>query len=275
MRALTLLLAAALLAGCASTPPTGAREMRLPLDVAGDSHAAHWFVPAGTAQALVVLEHGFSRRCGHLQTTARQIRDQGLLVLCLDAPMAGGNPALADALAATLLGTLSAPDGRPLPQRIVVAGHSAGAAFAARLGARLDQLAPARLAGALLLDPVAVLGFSDHLRTVSEQGRRPVLALRANSSECNARHSASAALHQVHAEAAPGRGFVGVQFTDGSTHIDAEGEDSDLIARVACGQPLPANSGRLRTLAAAWALALAQGELPAAPAEMAGLKLVD
>lgn len=273
--AAALLLVAALLAACASAPPGGSRETTAALEVAGDSYAARWFVPAGDAAALVVLQPGFSRRCAHLQTTARQIRDQGLLVLCLNAPMAGGNPALADALAATLLGTMTAPGGQPLPQRFVVAGHSAGAAFAARLGARLDTLAPERLAGALLLDPVAVLGFSDHLRAVSEQGRRPVLALRANSSECNARHSASAALHQVHSEALPGRGFVGVQLTEASTHVDVEGEDSDVIARLACGQPLPANIVRVRTLAASWALAIAQGQLPQPPAEMAGLKLVD
>ena len=150
----------------------------------------------------------------------------------------------------------------------------------ARIRSVLRRKAPQSLdtavqIGALLLDPVAVPGFSDHLRTVSEQGRRPVLALRANSSECNARHSASAALHQVHGEALPGRGFVGVQLTEGSTHVDAEGEDSDVIARLACGQPLPANIVRVRTLAAAWALAIAQGQLPSPPAEMAGLKLVD
>lgn len=266
---------ALVLAGCASAPPRGAHETTAPLEIAGDAYRAAWTLPADAAPALVLLQPGYSRRCDHLRTTARQIRDQGLVVLCIDAPMAGGNPALADALAAVLAGGLPLPDGAPLPPRVIVGGHSAGAAFAARVGARLDQLAPERLAGALLIDPVAVVGFSDHLRAVSRRGERPVLAVRSNSSECNARHSASAALHQLAREAAPGRGFAGVQLTEGSTHIDVEGEDSDAIARLACGTPLPANIVRVRTLAADWAAQLARGVAPQPPAEMRGLKLVD
>ena len=50
-----------------------------------------------------------------------------------------------------------------LAQQIIVGGHSAGARFAVRLGERLAALAPQRLAGALLFDPVATPGFEAQL----------------------------------------------------------------------------------------------------------------
>jgi acetyl esterase/lipase len=58
-------------------------------------------------------------------------------------PCAGGRPGAATRHART------APTAA-LPDRIIVAGHSAGAAFAAALGAALVEIAPERLAGALL-----------------------------------------------------------------------------------------------------------------------------
>ncbi|MCK7500812.1 MAG: alpha/beta hydrolase [Comamonadaceae bacterium] len=199
-----------------------------------------------------------------LRETARRISAQGLATLCIDADMSRGNPRLADAMAEELLSRMQLPDGRPLPQRIVVGGHSAGAAFAARLGWRIDTIAPDRLAGALLLDPVPVTGFTEQLRAVSNGGERPVLAIAAAASGCDADLSVLPALRTVRAEAgAAGRdAFVGVLMGPGSTHVDAEGEDSDWIGRTVCGEPLPTNVERVRTLASQWAADVAAGEVP-------------
>lgn len=258
-----------LLAGCANLAPlreTDAVGALVPatmdLDVAPT--AVQWYLPAGQASALLVFQHGFTRACGHLRGSSRQLMAAGLMVLCVDAPMAGGNPALAAALARRLATARTAPDGRALPDRIIVAGHSAGAAFAAALGAALVEIAPERLAGALLFDPVATDRFEAHLRAVSAAGRRPVLAAMAPPHRCNAMSNALPALRSIRSEAlaALRDGFVGVRLAAGATHADIEGEDSDVLAALACGRPQAAPIAQVRALAVAWALDLALGRRP-------------
>ena len=259
-------LLAATLVGCASLPPPATDDTIWAeewLTLGGTSHHVEWWLPAGEALALVTVQHGFARDCGTVRETARQIAQRGLMTLCVDATMAGGNPALADALAAALLSDITAPGGRRLPRTIVVSGHSAGAHFAVRLGRQLATAAPGRLAGAVLFDPVAATGFAENLAVLSSAGERPVYAITANAAGCNARHNAYPALRQLRSDAiAAGRsGFVGLQLTHDSTHVDVEGEDTGALAVAACGQgwPQPANVHALRTLAAAWARDLASG----------------
>jgi pimeloyl-ACP methyl ester carboxylesterase len=257
-----------LVSACASLAPVSTSSGGLvlaTLTIGGSEFGVEWSVPEEPeAAALVTLQHGFARRCSALRETARRIAARGLLTLCVDAPMAQGNPALADALATLLANGLLGPGGDALPHKIIVGGHSAGAAFAARLGARLNELAPQRLAGALLFDPVATEGFGADLLALSHAGERPVLAITAAASPCNAGHSAYAALRALSREAqAAGRdGFVGIELTEGSTHADVEGEGSDWLAALACGRPLPVNTERLRTLAALWAAEIVAGLVP-------------
>ncbi len=270
---------ALLLTGCASvTPPhdvvgeainpdNGERRVAT-IQIDGNPLPATWYLSTTPdAAALVMLQPGFARRCSHLRQTTSRLMGAGLMALCVDAPMAGGNPALAHALAAWLMSGVNAPDGRPLPARIIVGGHSAGARFAAGLGARLQALAPQRLAGALLFDPVATAGFEADLRTLADGGRRPVLAVLAPAHGCNAGLNALPALRQLRQDGinAGGNGFVGVQLTVGGTHVDVEGDDSDWIGRAACGTPLPANVALLRELALRWALDIAHGRQPMPP----------
>jgi dienelactone hydrolase len=281
-----VLASALLLAGCASAPPRPAFDhagtiVTTRLDIDGTDYSATWYLPHADATALLVLQHGFSRRCSHLRETTRQLMAAGLMALCIDAAMAGGNLALADALAARLAGGaadgLAAPEGRMLPERIIVGGHSAGGRFAARLGSQLAQSAPQRLAGALLFDPVATAGFGADLQRLSDAGQRPVLALFAAPHACNAQLNALPALRQVRQAAlAAGRdGFVGFLAGVGATHADVEGEDSDGLAALACGRPLPVQVAQLRALALRWARAVAHGEAPPAPDASADWQLIE
>ena len=91
-----------------------------------------------------------------------------------------------------------------------------------------------------------------------------MLALFANAHGCNAQLNAAPALRRVREDAleAGREGFVGVQLTEGSSHADVEGEDSDWIAVAACGAPLPANVALQRTLAVQWAQEIARGVAP-------------
>ena len=258
----------AIVTGCAVAQPAAPSStdtvVSATLDIAGTTYNVDWFLPAGEAVALTTVQHGFARNCGNVRGTAEGLAQHGLMVLCVNASMAGGNPALAEALAVTLLSGITAPGGRELPERIVVGGHSAGGHFASRLGWKIDALAPQRLAGAVLFDPVAAdASFTTNLMTVSATGLRPVLVVSANPGGCNAGNNAYAALRQLRQDAlGAGRdGFVGLQLTRRSTHVDVEGSDTNVLGVVACGQGRPkhANVDALRTLAARWAVDEALG----------------
>jgi pimeloyl-ACP methyl ester carboxylesterase len=261
------------LAGCAAPGPglkpgAAPQGVEATLTVDGVDLPAHWHLPAGPPRGLVTLQHGFSRSCRHLRGTAAAISAAGLAVLCLDASMTGGNAALARALADMLAvqldtGRIALPDGRTAPPRVVVSGHSAGAHFAVVLGAHLARRHPQAVAGAVLLDPVAGRGFAEAALALAEGARRPVLSIAAAEHPCNARHNAHLPLRRVAeaARAAGGDGFIGVVQGEGSTHMDAEGEDADALAWLACGRrwPDPANVAVLRELAAAWVMRLSGG----------------
>jgi len=154
----------------------------------------------------------------------------------------GRQPLAGRCLAGWLAGGLRDPPGREVPPRVVVGGLSAGAAFAMRLGARLNDLAPAMLASALLLDPVATSTFGADLQRMARW--RLLLALLAETHACNANHGA---LPSIRAAA-----FDVIALGARSTHLDAEGEDGDAIGRAACGTPQPAAVEALRGNAVQW-----------------------
>lgn len=262
-RRLTLAaLALASLSACAQVPQ---QQQPGTLLIGGAEYDVAWGLPAGPALGLAVVEHGFTRRCRNIAGTLDALVARGLMTLCVEAPLAGGNPQLADALAATLAAGVVPPGGQPMPERIVVGGHSAGGAFAVRLGATLAQLAPQRLTGAVLFDPVASgPRFEGEVRALSGAGARPVLAVSANAGGCNAGNNSYPGLRAVAADAAAAGNpaFVGLQLTANSTHVDVEGENTDAFAWAACrqGPPRRANVNTLRELGAAWALDLVRGE---------------
>jgi hypothetical protein len=259
------LIAAALATGLGAAWPAHASDViDTTINVAGTEYAARWWLPAGTPVGLALVEHGFTRRCQNIDGTARALRDQGLLALCLTVPLAGGNSVLADALAALVVNGLTAPDGQPLPARWVVGGHSAGGDFAVRLGSTLALLAPERIGGAVLWDPVpSGSGFVDELLALSAGGARPVLAVTANPGGCNANGNVLPALRTLQ-QGLAGAGadtFVGVLLTDRSTHVDVEAENSNRYAWAACrqGPPRAWNVQALRDLSAIWARDIVTG----------------
>lgn len=223
-----------------------------------------WQLPDGEPRAWVLLQHGFGRHCANLRETARRLARNGLATLCLQADMADGAPALAALVARALQAPSGAQLGVPgstvAAQRWVLAGHSAGALFAARVGQALVQMAPQRVAGLVLLDPVGGPALANALSAVSAQGLRPVWALLAPPSRCNAQQQALPALRQIRAEAlTAGRsGFVGMELLGSATHLDAEGEDTEALAVWLCGEgrPQPASTEIWRRLLLDWSLSV-------------------
>lgn len=255
---------------CTSYSSSTSTCVNTQLLVDGESHSADWYLPHGTASALMVLNHGFSRGCGNLRGTSKAIAEKGVMVLCVNGDMTAGNPALAQALGDLLTArTLTPPSGKALPQRYIVGGHSAGGHFASALGARIDANGYPDLAGAILFDPVASDGFSANLEAISDGGARPVLAVTARPSVTNLFNNAHGALVGL---ANP---YVGIQLvwtryvlgspTGGSCHVDVEGENTDIIgvAGALCS-PNATQTARLRDFGSAWAQDLATGATTAA-----------
>ncbi len=233
--------------------------------IGGVSTSTDWYLPTASASALMVLEHGFSRNCGHLRGTSKAIAQKGVMVLCVNGDLTGGNPALANRVADALVdGTLVPPAGRPLPTKVIAGGHSAGGHFAARLGARVAERAPSRLAGAVLFDPVASDGFTADLQAVSGNGTRPVVAVAARPSVSNLFNNSFGALNSLNS------GFTGIQLVwdryflgipqGGSCHTDVEGENTDFLGTASglCS-PNANQTARLRDFGSTWAKDIATG----------------
>jgi hypothetical protein len=265
----TLLVAAMLGAGCSSLqprPPSDLRSASGEWPIGDSALRTHWRWPAeaGRLAGWVVLQHGFTRQCHHLAGLRDSIARQGWAVLCIDLPAAAGSVELARDLAGALQDGRVAPPGLEAPERLVAGGFSAGAVFAARLGAALARQSPEALGGVLLLDPVNAPGFAADLQAVVGDARRPVLAILANPGRCNAQGSAVAPLRQVAGQpgaqgpAGSGGAVTVVRLVRSSTHVDAEGEDTTDLAIGLCrqGPPLAPNVQALRALASAWLASL-------------------
>lgn len=84
-----------------------------PRTIGGTSRSTTQYLPSGTASAVMVLQHGFSRKCSNLRGTSRAIAAKGVMVVCVDADMSGGNP-VADAGFSTAVSTISDGGRRPV-----------------------------------------------------------------------------------------------------------------------------------------------------------------
>ena len=264
--------------GTAVAPPAGAAEVacggfsstlgacvNTQLVVGTTSYNVDWYLPNATPVGLMLLQHGFSRGCGNLRNSSKAVMEKGLMVLCLNADMSGGNPALGNALGDQLASrTVAPPRSQPLPTNYVVGGHSAGGHFASVVGARLATRGYAGLRGAVLFDPVAQDGFSANVAAISAGGVRPVLSVAARPSVINLTNNSFGALKGLV------NPFVGVQLVwtgfvlgipyGGSCHTDVEGENGDLVGNTAAAcSPNATQTARLRDLSSNWARDVATG----------------
>lgn len=227
------------------------------ISIGGQNWSGDWYLPREPATGLVYLQHGFTRGAGNYRDLGVSLMNNGLMVLSLNAPMTGGNPDLARSVAEALKeNPPSPPGGSPFPSAWVLSGHSAGALHVTLIGQHLVTLgAHDPLKGLVLLDPVSSGNrFADAAWEIADKSI-PVLALTANPSSCNAFNNTREAL-----EGLPGD-FVGIQLTNRSTHIDAEGRNTDLLAMLVCGFPRRDNVEWVRQFAGAWAGDMLSGSL--------------
>ena len=93
------------------------------LSIGGTSYSVDWYLPSGTASGLMLLEHGFFRTCPNLRGTSKAIMEKGVMVLCVNADMTGGNPTLGRALGDLLASRELAPPGRQGPPGALCRGR--------------------------------------------------------------------------------------------------------------------------------------------------------
>jgi hypothetical protein len=213
----------------------------------------------------MLVQHGFARNCARQRNTSKAIMQKGLMVLCVNANMSGGNPTLGNALGDLLTSRgFTAPGGKAIPTKYIVGGHSAGGHFASVVGARLAANKYAGLRGAIMFDNVASDGHGANLQAISAGGTRPVLSVAARPSLINLFNNSFGDLRAL------ANTFVGVQLVwtgytifgpyGGSCHTDSEGDNGDAIGNIASGcTPSTTQTARLRDLSSNWASDLIKG----------------
>lgn len=226
------------------------RVINASVDFNGEVYNGDWYLPDGAVTGTVYLQHGFTRGGGNYRDLALAMMDRGMMVLSINAPMSGGNEALARRVADVLSSQPPvAPDGRVFQAgNLVLSGHSAGGLHVSLIAERLVQTGHAgQLAGLVLFDPVNSFGpFGRAMDAVASAGL-PVRAVTANGSLCNLFNDTRGDLRDL-----PGN-YVGIKLTDRSTHVDAEGNNTDIAASLACGFPREQNIVALREFGVAWA----------------------
>ena len=237
----------------------------------GTSLPADWYFPRlgpRKATGLVWLQHAFFRTKANIASLAHHIAAHTRAIVVAPTissdPFAPGgcwiNGAPMHGAVAKLFverfalrQSAAAAKGKhvSLPRPFVLSGHSAGGNLAtAAAGYAMRALRRDRgdLRAVVLYDAVDNQGaMSEALERLNRRRRpAPVLQIASPPSACNAFGSGTRAL----VAARPGR-FVGVQLVDG-THVDAEGPDSDPLARAVCGDPLEVNVNAVRSIASGW-----------------------
>lgn len=216
----------------------------------GDIYNGDWYLPNGQAVGAVYLQHGFTRGGGNYRDLAVAMMNEGMMVLSINAPMTGGNAGLANLVADVLANNPPvSPDGRVFPtDNLVLSGHSAGGLHVSLIAERLINNGQAGgIAGLVLFDPVNAFGPFGRAMDVLAPTDIPVRAVTANGSLCNTFNDTQGDLRGLP------RQFVGIKLTDRSTHVDSEGNNTDLVAQIACGFPRQSNIVALRDFGVAWA----------------------
>ncbi|MCC5953489.1 MAG: alpha/beta hydrolase fold domain-containing protein [Acidimicrobiia bacterium] len=265
------------LVASACVPPieveTGDASLELPCGP-GTTVSTTWYFPVDRQpEGLVWLQHGFSRSRAVVNDLARAHTARNHVVVAPSVGSFGGCSINTPELRAAVTEVLAdfSPNGAlrqsadaaavaagrtpaPLPERVVVSGHSAGGALATVVGAGLathpEPLVRERLAGVVLLDPVESNGaMAAALPALADT---PVLTVSAPPDSCNASASGTAAL------VAARHGFVGVQLDNGC-HCDAEGASTNFLCTLVCGSPRQPDINSLQFLATVWTADMVRG----------------
>ncbi|MGZ8802539.1 MAG: hypothetical protein ACXWZL_07995, partial [Mycobacterium sp.] len=256
-----------------STVTMGRSTLAIPCGC-GQNVDARWYFPDEKPVGVIYLQHGLFRSDANMSALAVQLAErtnsivvtptvssnffdangcwingdpmhQAVATLFTDPQRAAlGASATAAAIDA---GRLLPGESLILPDQFVLAGHSAGGNLVSAVAGYVaeDPAALSELRGVVMLDGVdrdnAIgIGVAKLPEAV------PVYQLASDCSLCNAFGSGTKALEQARPDS-----FVGVRLTH-SSHVDAEGPSSGLLAGLACGYSKSRNVDAVQIIAAGW-----------------------
>ncbi|MEY4064641.1 MAG: hypothetical protein RIR26_849 [Pseudomonadota bacterium] len=221
----------------------------------GTSLPLTWMIPAGanvSPRGLVILQHGMMRHATNMRSLAQKLAEKNILVLLPDVTDAQFlDPLFPELFANGLAKKSETPSGQSLPQKLLLAGFSAGARFLSHVAALVSSERHS-LRGVLLLDPV--------VGELPEQqlGPRldvPYFTILAKPSRCNADGNAFPLIQS-------GR-FQSLGFRlKSASHCDFEGQSSDALCYLYCGFSPHQNSEIIRTFATEWISGLVDSREP-------------
>lgn len=203
-------------------------------------------------QAIITLQHGFMRKRTNMYDLANQYAQKGFAVFLTDLSTNQMNStSFAKEYMKALLGGLPPLQKQPLPEPLLVSGHSLGGLFASFLLKEAQDLEALRVKGAVLLDPVDKNGNMDK---TFQSLKKPesIYGILGQPSSCNSQSNATKPFQKLPQE------FLGIRLKGGS-HCDAEGKTSNWKCSMMCGSSSPINIQNLQTFATSWALSLLEG----------------
>ena len=229
------------------------------ISINGANWSGDWYLPSTQVKGLVYLQHGFTRGGGNYRDLGVALMAQGMMVLSVNAPMSGGNESLAHEVATALASNPPVPpNGYVFPQQLVLSGHSAGGLHVSLVAERMSAQGHGhKIRGLILLDPVNAFGPFGRAMSVVDATAIPVRAVTANGSLCNTFNDTQGDLRNLSGD------YVGIKLTNRSTHIDSEGDNTDVAAILACGYPKADNITALRDFTVAWANDMLMGSYSA------------
>ncbi|MFZ9519672.1 MAG: hypothetical protein ACO3A4_04265 [Silvanigrellaceae bacterium] len=214
-----------------------------------------WLHPESTAthpRALVILQHGMMRNAEKMMALAQSLVERNIeVVLPGITDTQAMDPLFPELFANAFDKKQVDPAGRSLPNKILMAGFSAGARFLSHV-AGLLQNKQRDIRGVVLMDPVIGLLPEQQL------GPRlpiPYFTILAKPSRCNSDGNAFPLFESGQFET---QGFR----LKTASHCDFEGKSSDPLCYVFCGSSPRENSEVIRTFVTEWISGLVDSEKP-------------
>jgi hypothetical protein len=211
-----------------------------------------WLLPKSAPRALVVLQHGMMRHAEHMMSLASALVSRDIEVVLPDlTDEQFFDPLFPEIFARAFSLRTKDPRGQHLPEKLLLAGFSAGARFLSHVAALLPTDLYS-LRGVLLLDPV--------VGQLPEQqlGRQldvPYFTILAKPSRCNADGNVFQLLESGRYQS---QGFR----LKSASHCDFEGRSSDMLCYIYCGFSPRVNVTAVEVFASEWLSGLIDAQSP-------------
>jgi|GEM_PF-677734 len=214
-----------------------------------------WLIPKfenAAPRALVILQHGMMRRAEKMLSIAHGLLAKNIEVVLPDVSDSQFlDPLFPESFVRAFGKKRLDPAGQSLPNRLLLAGFSAGARFLSHVAALLPNEEQS-LRGVLLLDPV--VGELPE-QQLGPRLQVPYFTILAKPSRCNAEGNVFSLLESGRFQT------IGFRLKTAS-HCDFEGQSSDMLCYLYCGQSSHKNSDAIKFFATEWISGLIDSDSP-------------